>query len=377
MESAQSEQEYANLSGPYEKRFTLACAFHECSCSIPEMSFGRATGNYSIDQLSAKTTSNITINGSRVSLPAPPLNISFGFHHFYSKERKSNTGATSASEYWSGTPFSRFTAMRDYQGDYSPASGGIFCNGFEYTEDFIIETGVCIASEAYSWGSSSLLLLTFCVYTILFAMTLMVLQTDVYWNSRLDRTHQSYSIYADILTIAETLKSIPEYNLLDLLQSPKALDEKVGGRKHGTRFDTRGLQPSRLDETEVGRENVRKRLEKEARHRDEHGLLSAQGGMELQLIEPVQQETRLEEDGLMSRVSHEQASRDSVKDITMSGAIQVPCSRLDSVTSLILFFAPSPGVLFNPSECRNNTRINVRANSCVSGTSFPPRLSTP
>jgi hypothetical protein len=166
----------------------------------------------------------------------------------------------------------------DYNGS-AFASTPIF-NGAMYPEGNVTESGVCIANQAYSWGFSSLLLLAFCVYTVLFAASLIVLQTQVYWLSRLDRSHQSYSIYADILTIAEALKSITEYNLLDLLQSPKALDEKLGGGKHGVRYDVHGLPVTRdteLSERWFG-----------------DGLLpSMEEGVMLQSMEPVREESEL------------------------------------------------------------------------------------
>jgi hypothetical protein len=169
-------------------------------------------------------------------------------------------------------------------------------------------------------GFSSLLLLAFCVYTFLYATALIALQTEVYRHSRFDRNHQSYSIYADILMIAEALKTIPECDLLQLLQSPKVLEEKFGGRKHGMRFNVRGLRPARYCEKEAEREKLWARFANEGRLRDEHLALDARGGLELQTIEPVQQKPELGEDGLVSRVSHKQASRDSDEDRTMSGA---------------------------------------------------------
>jgi hypothetical protein len=312
MEIAQLEQKYTDLSGPYEKPFTFACAFHDCSCSISETSFGRTMGNYSMKQLSANTTSNITIRGTRISLPAPPLNISFAFH--YADPRIAAINATSASEFWWGVSYWFSSHVYDYQGNMS--SYDKFFNGSIYTEEFIKRTGICIASEAYSWGFSSLLLLTFCIYTLLFATTLITLQTEVYRHSRLDRDHQSHSIYADILAIAEALKSIPEYNLLELLRSPKEIDEKIGGRKHGIRFDMRGLPLARSDE---------KWALKEEKLRDELASAASrtQEETELQRLELVQQGPGLEGDGLIriSRASHEPASEDSNRDRTMSGAI--------------------------------------------------------
>jgi hypothetical protein len=151
-----------------------------------------------------------------------------------------------AGEFWFNESFNRSDLMTyNFEGDTSTIN--IF-NGSEYSEDFVKRTGVCIASEAYSWGFSSLLLLTFCTYTMLFATTLIVLQAEVYHCSRVDRNHQGYSIYADIFTIAEALKSIPECNPLDLLQSPKTLDKKLGGRKHGIRFNVGSLPHSRTTE---------------------------------------------------------------------------------------------------------------------------------
>lgn len=219
-----------------------------------------------------------------------------------------------AGEFWSKGSFNRSgNQLSDFQGNSSIV--GLFEDS-AYTERFIKETGICIASEAYSWGFSSLLLLTFCVYTLLFATTLIILQTEVYRHSRLDRDHQSHSIYADILTIAEALKSIPEYNLLELLRSPKEIDEKIGGRKHGIRFDMRGLPLARSDE---------KWALKEEKLRDELASAASrtQEETELQRLELVQQGPGLEEDGLIriSRASHEPASEDSNQDGTMSGAI--------------------------------------------------------
>jgi hypothetical protein len=147
--SAQLEQMNTDLPGPYEKPFTFACAFHDCSCSVSGTSFGRTTGNYSIDQLSANTTSNITIQGTHISLPAPPLNINLAFDFSYTSPPGSwpASGAASASEYWHEAYLSqRPNGTLDYQGN-SPYHG-IYFKGSEYTADFVKSTGICIASEA-------------------------------------------------------------------------------------------------------------------------------------------------------------------------------------------------------------------------------------
>lgn len=308
MAAARTERHYMreeNLDSP-AKVLNLACAFHDCSCSV-------RIDTHLYPSL-ANMASNITILGTHHALSAPPLDILFS-HEFGSEsfsQSKSTgppniTDGMTADEFWSKGSFNHsWYQLSDFQGNKSTVG---LLGGSAYTESFVKETGICIASEAYSWGFSSLLLLTFCVYTLCFATALITLQTEVYRHSRLDREHQSHSIYADILTIAEALKSIPEYNLQDLLQSPKALDEKLGGRKHGVRFDVRGLPLARSDEKWALREE---------KLRDESAS-QTQGETELQLIEPVQEESRPRGAMLISRASDEQASPD--QDETMSGAV--------------------------------------------------------
>jgi hypothetical protein len=291
---------------------TLACVFHDCSCSVRPRVDGRGYLRYS----RANMTSNITILGKHNALSGPPLGIlfqyDFGSENVSQSESLGSPNITdgmTAGEFWSKGSFDRSeNKLYDFQGNVFTM--GLF-KGSSYNESFIRNTGVCIANEAYSWGFSSLFLLTFCVYTVFFATALIALQTDIYWNSRLDRNHQSYSIFADILMIAEALKSIPEYNLLELLRSPKAIDEKIGGRKHGIRFDMRGLPLARSDEKWALREE--KLRDELASHTREE--------TELQRLEPVQQGPGLEGDGLISRVSHEQTPEGSDGDRTMSGAI--------------------------------------------------------
>lgn len=117
-----------------------------------------------------------------------------------------------------------------------------------FNDTSIIEKGACVSNEAHSWGFLSLLLLTFCCYTLLFAIILILLQTDVYWNSRHDRAHQSYSIYTDILYLAEQLKAIFGHDIKGHLQSPKALAQEVQGWRQGLRLEVDGLPPSRYQE---------------------------------------------------------------------------------------------------------------------------------
>jgi hypothetical protein len=77
---------------------------------------------------------------------------------------------------------------------------------------------------------------------------LILLQTDVYWNSRHNREHQSRSIYTDVLYLAEELKKTFGHNVEDHVRSPKAFDKKVEDWKQGLRLDVRELPPSRWQE---------------------------------------------------------------------------------------------------------------------------------
>jgi hypothetical protein len=74
---------------------------------------------------------------------------------------------------------------------------------------------------------------------------LILLQTDVYWNSRHNREHQSHSIYTDVLYLAEELKKTFGHNVEDHVRSPKVFDKKVEDWKQGLRLDVRKLPLSR------------------------------------------------------------------------------------------------------------------------------------
>lgn len=96
---------------------------------------------------------------------------------------------TSASVFWQNTSLERYSLDMDVAG--RPINQRLAFDSVEYNATYITYSGLCIADKAYSWGFSSLLLLTFCVYTLTFAATLVSLQTDVYWNSRSDRGYQA------------------------------------------------------------------------------------------------------------------------------------------------------------------------------------------
>ena len=194
-------------------------------------------------------TSTIAISGHLWRLPAPPLKIGL---------RSSTTGPTivlvnetildgNGGDIWSA--FNTIIFKNFYKFLDSDVAGPFYMfNETSLEEEALKKDGRCIAEDAYSWGFSSLLLLTFCSYTISFALALILLQTDVYWNSRSDRNHQSHSIYTDVLYLAEELKNTFGQNVEDHMQSSKAFDTRIGDWKQGLRLNISELPPSRWQE---------------------------------------------------------------------------------------------------------------------------------
>lgn len=234
----------------YAKAHTLKCAAHECSCSIP--ADGQDPDDIPcdiadqkqcfLDAISANMTSTIVVN-DRLWKPSPPLDISFpvenglytadGFETF-AYESGFRSGAT-------------FHLARTWA--LPKSSSKIYMhNGVGLSDTTVKATGRCIAEDAYSWGFSSLLLLTFCSYTAIFALTLILLQTDVFFNSRCDRNHQSHSLYTDVLYLAEELKNTFGHNVKDHMQAPEDFSRQVERRKEGLHLEVDKLPLSRWRE---------------------------------------------------------------------------------------------------------------------------------
>jgi hypothetical protein len=233
---------------------SLNCASHNCSCSAPpiphsEWSHPRAVMD--------SASSTITIGGRYWNLPAPWLSVGVtaytgGSDWVY--EDIEGRQPQKASDFWSGTYASDVVEVTSPDDTVDTFNGSWYMyNETLLTKADVINNGRCIAEEAYSWGFSSLLLLTFCCYTFAFALALIALQTDVYWNSRHDRDHQSHSIYTDVLYLAAELKNTFGQSVEDHLHSPKAFDKKVGEWKQGLRLDVRDLPLSRWQEWRMSR----------------------------------------------------------------------------------------------------------------------------
>jgi hypothetical protein len=196
-------------------------------------------------------SSTVTIDGQLLDV-APPLVVglqTLGFRPDWLRgDLWQDWHGDNARDFWAETSIEQGSELQLLNGSYISVSGIYMHDEILLDEASIIKTGRCIADEAYSWGFSSLLLLTFCCYIIAFALALIVLQTDVYWNSRHDRDHQSHSIYTDVLYLAEELKKTFGHNVEDHLRSPKSFDKKVEERKQGLRLDVRELLLSRWQE---------------------------------------------------------------------------------------------------------------------------------
>lgn len=200
----------------------------------------------------SQMTSNITLGGKTWTIGEPLLNISadmrVGFHI------DTEAGTSDPRVFFSGSDLILRTnwylsIMRNFSVSPSDIYG---YDGLGLDEEFVTRTGRCIADEAYSWGFSSLLLLTFCSSTLLFALVLIMLQTDVYWNSRSDRHAQRYSIYSDIVWLAKEL-SFHLGTDLDTL-TPKGLERRVENDTEGIVVEVDELRLSRyqLSLTKVG-----------------------------------------------------------------------------------------------------------------------------
>jgi hypothetical protein len=237
--------------------YYLKCARHECSCSAREVPDPQYSDFKGYDEfilarrlnISAVMTSNISINGTLWELPAPPLMIGLASFTTGIYSRSIDSTTNTSMNCWKGAEVQGVEQPTFLFSDSSEAPNTAYWNnGTMFDEDTIKRTGRCISEDAYSWGFSSLLLLTFCCFTIVFALTLILLQTDVYWNSRHDRSHQTHSVYTDVLYLAEELKASFGGNIKDNARSPVAFGKEVERQKLGLRLEVDGLPLSRWHE---------------------------------------------------------------------------------------------------------------------------------
>ncbi|GAB7330432.1 hypothetical protein MBLNU13_g02047t1 [Cladosporium sp. NU13] len=107
--------------------------------------------------------------------------------------------------------------------------------------------GVCLPSKDYVWGFSSLMLFTFCMFTVAVLLLLIVLHYDAYFNSMADRYKLQISPYRDVLDLAEELRS--HYGETEVASMPaRELDKAM-------QLDpaTAGLETATLHKTRAAR----------------------------------------------------------------------------------------------------------------------------
>lgn len=108
-------------------------------------------------------------------------------------------------------------------------------DGQQFDVDQIANVSRCVAAGQYSWGFSASLLLTFCVWTIIYAILLLSLELDVYLFSQSQRYSRLYtSTYQDVLNIARALTTRFGDNILDL--PPEKLDKMIDRHKGSIRL---------------------------------------------------------------------------------------------------------------------------------------------
>lgn len=86
-------------------------------------------------------------------------------------------------------------------------------------------------------------------------MTLILLQADVYGNSRSAREVKPHSIYRDILFLANELRARLGQDAE--FQPIEALEKQIDSCKNGIRVSTDDMPPSRLSASQAGRSNPR------------------------------------------------------------------------------------------------------------------------
>jgi hypothetical protein len=237
---------------------SLHCAFHECSCGSPAITWD--TSNLGLEP-SRIMYSEILVRKTMMQMGQPPLSVGLlGYTEspdWLTPNPETEYHWNNVSDFWADARTDLTPAMNMQNGSSNLKAPTYMHNETVLDGTLIKQSGRCIAEDAYSWGLSSLLLLTFCCHTMLFAASLILLQTDIYWNSRHDRSHQAHSIYTDLLYLAEELKATFGHDVEDHMQSPKAFEKKVERWKQGLSLDVHGLPLSRWQEWRLRRATMR------------------------------------------------------------------------------------------------------------------------
>ena len=106
---------------------------------------------------------------------------------------------------------------------------------------------ICQPSDRYEWGFSSILLLIFCLASILFAIVLTVLHYDALLNSTADRYKYDVNHYRDAVDLVYELRDAHFGDSVRYISASELRDEiEMNGKRAS--LDTSRLGPSRRDE---------------------------------------------------------------------------------------------------------------------------------
>ncbi|KAK3621889.1 hypothetical protein LTR56_013407 [Elasticomyces elasticus] len=162
--------------------------------------------------------SNITLNNQTYTLQPPPLDIVWA--------APATTWAVMLGE--------------------DPQYGGYFPNAS------IAETAVCLPGTKYQWGFSAVLLCLFCCMTILFAATLLVLEIEIWLDSRSNLYRQRRSGYRDAVNVVRALQE--ELGEEVVTDPSEAIEPRIKSYTGSMRVDTEGLGLSRRQTGMSGRQ---------------------------------------------------------------------------------------------------------------------------
>jgi hypothetical protein len=116
---------------------------------------------------------------------------------------------------------------------------------FELNE--VTARGICLPTNEYVWGFSSLMLFTFCMLTIVIATMLMVLHYDAFCNSAADRYRLYVSPYRDVLDLADEMRT--HYGSTEVASmSAQALDKAMRQNPATVGLETASLNAPRLSQ---------------------------------------------------------------------------------------------------------------------------------
>ncbi|KAK3617643.1 hypothetical protein LTR56_025155 [Elasticomyces elasticus] len=125
--------------------------------------------------------------------------------------------------------------------------GGYFPNAS------IAKSAVCLPSTEYQWGFSAVLLFLFCFMTIMFAATLLVLETEIWLDSRSNLYQQRRSGYRDAINVVRALQH--ELGEEVVADSSEAIEPRVKSYTGSMRVDMEGLALSRRQTGMSGRQD--------------------------------------------------------------------------------------------------------------------------